>query len=572
MRHFSFLALFFIPLSIFGAIPDGYYSDASDKTGYELKTALYSIISSHTTKSYSSIWTFIISNDLDTYYENDGTILDIYSENPDGDDPYNFTKSTDQCGSQNGDEGYCYNREHSFPKSWFGASSPMVTDVHHIYPTDYKVNSVRGNYPFGVVGTATYTSDNGSKLGTADESTGYSGTVFEPIDEFKGDLARSYFYMATCYENVVSNWESNTTESDAVLDGSSDKVFEDWILNILLDWNEADPVSQKEIDRNDAIYSFQGNRNPYVDHPEYIDSIWGSSSSDTTSTSDTTKTNTDTDNEEPCREISFPTSDNKPMWSEQITYSDGSTETVIYGMIGTSEIDGDEYSDLYQLESGVLTLSGSEYVASLRLDSCGKVYYDDGTYNIVLYDFSQEIGDTLDMSIVGYINLYYDSITTITIGGASYLKFVFPEDRNVAFWIEGVGSSAGILAPILVRPSDTTETHKLLCYYEGGELIYSNCDGNCFPVSTTSSVVQAADNNLSVFPNPASEDITLDLKEVSQYNISVFDINGRLLLKHEFYGSVANMSLKSLKDGFYLLKVSDGDALCFQEKLIVRRN
>ncbi len=250
-------------------IPDGYYDDAAGLTGYSLKTALCSVIANgHSAQSYSSLWSFMATNDLDAYYENDGSILDIYSENPSGDDPYNFAGSSEQCGTYSA-EGDCYNREHSFPKSWFGSASPMYTDIHHLYPTDGKVNGVRANYPFGEVGAATYTSSNGSMLGTAADNLGYSGTVFEPIDEFKGDLARSYFYMATRYEDVISSWSSD------VLDGSSDQVYKTWYLDLMLAWHEADPVSQKEIDRNEAAYAFQGNRNPFVDHPEYVSCIWG---------------------------------------------------------------------------------------------------------------------------------------------------------------------------------------------------------------------------------------------------------------------------------------------------------
>lgn len=252
-----------------------YYASAEGLTGYALKTELYNIIDNHSTQSYSALWTFYVSYGLDSYYENDGSIIDIYSENPSGSDPYNFTPSSDQCGNYSG-ESDCYNREHSFPRSWFGgAVSPMNTDVHHIYPTDGYVNSRRSSYPYGEVGSATFTSDNGSQLGSATSGLGYSGTVFEPIDEFKGDIARAYFYMATRYENVISGWESNSTYGDAVLDGSSDQVFEGWFLSMLLSWHTQDPVSQKEIDRNDAAESFQGNRNPFVDHPELVSEIWG---------------------------------------------------------------------------------------------------------------------------------------------------------------------------------------------------------------------------------------------------------------------------------------------------------
>ncbi|MCK5782709.1 MAG: endonuclease, partial [Flavobacteriales bacterium] len=138
-----------------------------------------------------------------------------------------------------------------------------------------KVNGRRGNYPYGETSSATWTSTNGSKVGSCSFNE-YTGVIFEPIDEYKGDLARSYFYMATRYENLIASWESNSTTADDVLDGTSDHVFETWHLNLLLKWHKEDPVSTKEINRNDSIYYlYQHNRNPFIDHPEYAKSIWG---------------------------------------------------------------------------------------------------------------------------------------------------------------------------------------------------------------------------------------------------------------------------------------------------------
>jgi chitodextrinase len=149
----------------------------------------------------------------------------------------------------------------------------MRNDAHFVVATDGKVNGMRSNYPHGMVGTPTYTSQNGSKLGPAlnsGYSAGYSGTVFEPIDEFKGDIARMYFYFATRYENVINTWGV----AYDMFDGSTDKVFTEPFLTILMTWNTQDPVSQHEIDRNNAIYARQGNRNPFIDHPEYVAQIW----------------------------------------------------------------------------------------------------------------------------------------------------------------------------------------------------------------------------------------------------------------------------------------------------------
>jgi len=250
-----------------------YYDSITTQSGFTLKTALYNLINNHVAQGYSAIWGFYAANSLDIYYENDGSILDIYSERPNASDSYSYTKIVDQCGTFRV-EGECYNREHSFPRSWFGgAIEPMNSDIHHIFATDGSVNGTRSSFPYGAVGSASVTSSNGSKLGSS-ITFGYSGTVFEPIDEFKGDVARAYFYLATRYQNVIGSWQGNTASANAVLNGSSAQVFETWQLNLLKSWHAIDPVSQMEIDRNNASHLYQGNRNPFVDHPEYVDAIW----------------------------------------------------------------------------------------------------------------------------------------------------------------------------------------------------------------------------------------------------------------------------------------------------------
>ena len=131
-----------------------YYDGTAGLTGYALKTKLSQIISNgHIDKGYNGLWTAYATTDRDLYFEKDNTVLDMYSENPAGADPYNFIYSTDQCGNY-GSEGDCYNREHVVPQSIFSEASPMVSDMHHIRPTDGKVNGMRSNYPFGKVGNA----------------------------------------------------------------------------------------------------------------------------------------------------------------------------------------------------------------------------------------------------------------------------------------------------------------------------------------------------------------------------------------------------------------------------------
>ncbi|WP_452220478.1 endonuclease [Lacinutrix salivirga] len=282
MKHIYLLFLLITTIS-FAQIPANYYDSANGLSGYALKTQLRNITANgHTARTYDQLYDGAgISNSqgyVDTHsdvnvssgniYENDGTVLDFYSENPTGTDPYNFTHNVDQGGNQNA-EGDCYNREHIVPQSSFGSAFPMQSDIHHVIPTDCRVNNYRGSFPFGNVGSVNLTSLNGSKRGSSGV-TGYSGTMFEPIDEFKGDIARALLYFATRYENTVNGYTSFD-----MFNGTNDQVFFPWAIDLLLDWhNNVDPVDQRERDRNNAAYNFQGNANPFVDHPEYANMIW----------------------------------------------------------------------------------------------------------------------------------------------------------------------------------------------------------------------------------------------------------------------------------------------------------
>ena len=245
-------------LPLFGTVlaqpPAGYYNNASGLTGTALQAALHNIIDDHNVISYSGLWTAFETTDD----KPDGQVWDMYSNCS-----WNF--GADQCGNYNS-ECDCYNREHSWPKSWFNDQPPMNSDLFHLYPTDGWVNNKRSNYPFGTVSSPTYTSGNGSKLGNC-SYPGYSGVVFEPINEYKGDFARTYFYMSVRYYNEDSNWPGSDMTIGAQL--------RPWALAMMLEWHQNDPVSDKETERNNAVYEYQQNRNPFIDHPEYALQIWG---------------------------------------------------------------------------------------------------------------------------------------------------------------------------------------------------------------------------------------------------------------------------------------------------------
>lgn len=248
-------------------IPTGYYDGTDGLSKVALKTQLYNIIKGHTALTYTELWTAFRTTDVRA----DGKVWDIYSNTT------NFIFGTNQdSGSGGTSEGQFYNREHSFPKSWFGDATPMYTDLFHLYPSDKWVNNKRGNMPFGNVSVVSDSSANRYCVWGTSAESGSTLNVFEPADELKGDMARTYFYMVTRYENLVTGWKSNANTE--MLAGNAYPALSSWAIKVLLEWSRLDPVSVKEKNRNDAIYTnFQHNRNPFIDFPSLAEYIWGDS-------------------------------------------------------------------------------------------------------------------------------------------------------------------------------------------------------------------------------------------------------------------------------------------------------
>lgn len=253
---FIFLSFSVFSFSLLAQIPANYYNAAVGKTDAALKSQLFSIISSGSANvGYDGLYSVYPTSDNTP----DGKVWDMYST-------CTWIHGQKKCGN------YsvvcdCYNREHSIPQSWFNSNSPMVSDAHHVYPTDGKVNGQRSNYPHGECASGTTLSGGKGKLGSS-TFAGYSGTVFEPVDEYKGDFARTYFYFTTRYMNT------SVTNGGGVF-GSTFGDIKGWCVELYLKWSRQDPVSQKEITRNNAIYAFQHNRNPFIDYPMLAEHIWG---------------------------------------------------------------------------------------------------------------------------------------------------------------------------------------------------------------------------------------------------------------------------------------------------------
>lgn len=242
--------------SISAEIPAGYYSSLTGKRDGELKTALHNLIYNHTqVSSYNALPDYFRRTDVyPPESENYGQWWDMYSDIP------LYTNSFRGL-----------NREHSFPKSWWGGSqdTPAYTDLNHLYPSEAAANMAKSNYPLGeVVGKPDF--ENGiTTVGyPASGQGGGARMVFEPADEYKGDFARTYFYMVTCYQNLT--WRYTWMVSNNLY-----PTLNSWAANLLLKWSREDKVSQKELDRNEEVYKIQANRNPFIDYPELAEYLWG---------------------------------------------------------------------------------------------------------------------------------------------------------------------------------------------------------------------------------------------------------------------------------------------------------
>ena len=260
--------------SLLADMPRDYYPNSLEgKNGAELKTELHNLLKNHTRLPYGSrdynqiacTWTVFKKSDV----RPNGKVWDMYSNNS-----YNFSNG---AGATKG-----MNIEHSVPKSWWGdaydeTATPLTRfkydgsyDLHHLTPSDAAANTAKSNYPLGEVDSPLF--DNGvTKVGTG-QANGRATNLFEPADEYKGDFARMYLYFVTCYQDY--SWKSSALSMFAQ---NSYPTLNAYGQSLLLKWHRQDPVSQKEIDRDNAVYSFQGNRNPFIDYPNMVEYIWGDS-------------------------------------------------------------------------------------------------------------------------------------------------------------------------------------------------------------------------------------------------------------------------------------------------------
>lgn len=304
MKKLLAAIVIFISCQITNADPGTYYNGVdTTKTCADLKRELFKKISNDFHLFYGQIDSFYSRTDLkpaeapftgfviiDRYCSEIPTALDSCMFRYNDRDPnvrsFCFTGGTASAYCK------CYAKEHSFPSSWFNDSTLTRTDMHHIFPADSKANNDKSNFPLGYVRpTAITTTYNGTKVGRSDAARnfGYIGAkdtliagnnstfnkVFEPIDEFKGDFARAYLYIATRYDDRINNWKNLDSIGKHAISSTSYTGLEPWILQLCVKWHKLDPPSALERKRNDSVYAIQGNRNPYIDFPSLVEKAFG---------------------------------------------------------------------------------------------------------------------------------------------------------------------------------------------------------------------------------------------------------------------------------------------------------
>lgn len=251
------LCVFFATQAVlFAQIPAGYYYAAHSKKKAALKTALHELAYPRKVLKYGSGEGATWEGFFHTDQHADGSVIDMYST------------VVRYFNGYSGVSGM--HIEHSLPKSWWGGTNNYAyRDLFHLYPSDGVTNSTKNNYPLGKVSSSPILDNGVSKIGTNIYGAYYTGYCFEPADEYKGDFARSYFYISTIYEDFSDLWDS------PMMDKNTYPVWKAWAIDLLMEWNEQDPVSAKELSRQEEVCRIQGNRNPFIDYPDLADYIWG---------------------------------------------------------------------------------------------------------------------------------------------------------------------------------------------------------------------------------------------------------------------------------------------------------
>ncbi|MDO3423599.1 endonuclease [Chryseobacterium sp. APV1] len=594
--------------------PAGYYDGTTGLTGYALKSKLHDIISAKNINwHYGDLTNYYNQTDLDKYYDygpsNTTILLDMYSEIPTGPDAYEYT-TANIIGSASA-EGQGWNREHMMPQSTFYSNYPMYSDLFYVVPTDARINQLRSNYPYGIVGsTIYYTFTNSSRIGNcAIPGITYTGRVYEPINEFKGDVARSLLYFAVRYEGKLGTFNFNNNANPASdtnpLDGTEERAFDPAYIAMLLQWHQQDPVSQREIDRNNAVYGIQKNRNPFIDNPSWVNTIWGQ-------TPDAVVPQTPTNLTVAQNSAYFATLSWTPSTSiDVIGYKIYQNGTLV-GATKNSTFTADHltpstaytftvkaYDNGYLLSpdsntASVTTLASDVYAKDLMVTK-----YLEGTSNNKGIEITNKTGHPVNLSdyrlsiqFSSGTNYYFvdpyelegtvqnnetfvvlnpdanfscytinqakfvTAAPQMTYSGSQYLELRYKSSTVDAIGVSGTNNSSVLGNVSLYRKSNISQPTTTFTISEWDSYASNYCQS--LGTLATAEAILAQNNEFKIYPNPVNDHVFVSGKTENIKSAQILDLSGKVIYTEQNpFKNKKGISVQNLSTGTYLLKIDD---------------
>ncbi|UOE39460.1 endonuclease [Chryseobacterium oryzae] len=612
----TLVSIFFLSVMVSAQAPSGYYNGTSGLTGYALKSKLHEIISNKFVNwHYGDLPNFYNQTDLDKYYDhgpsNTTILLDIYSEIPNGPDLYEYTSAN--VASSASAEGAGYNREHMMPQSTFNGNYPMYSDIFYIIPADAYINQRRSNYPYGIANSTIYnTFSNGSKIGNSGiPNYPYASRVYEPIDEFKGDVARSLLYFVVRYEGKLNSFNYDYSSSSTItpandqcpLDGTEERAFDNAYIAMLLQWHQQDPVSQREIDRNNAVYNLQKNRNPFIDNPSWVNDIWGQTPDNIAPQSP--QNLTVTQNSAYFNTLSWSPSSSSDVIGYKIYQNGvliGSTRETTFSADHLNPSTSYTYT-VKAYDNGYLLSADSNSISATTLgnDSYAKdliiTKYLEGTSNNKAIEITNKTGHSVNLnnyrlfiqfpsSSSYYFPSPYElegiiennesfvvinpsanfscytvdqaklatSAPQMTYSGSQYLELRYKSSPIDVMGVSGVNNSSVLANVSLYRKSTVNQPANLFSITEWNSYPSNYCQ-NLGNLATEESV-KNKENNIRIYPNPAEEFIFVEGATEKISTAKIFDMSGRLMIsENNPFRNKKSITVKNLSSGNYLLNL-----------------
>lgn len=594
--------------------PAGYYDGTTGLTGYALKSKLHDIISAKNINwNYGDLTNYYNQTDLDRYYDygpsNTTILLDIYSEIPTGPDAYEYT-TANIIGSASA-EGQGWNREHMMPQSTFYSNYPMYSDLFYVVPTDARINQLRSNYPYGIVGsTIYYTFTNTSRIGNcAIPGITYTGRVYEPINEFKGDVARCLLYFAVRYEGKLGTFNFNNNANPASdtnpLDGTEERAYDPAYIAMLLQWHQQDPVSQREIDRNNAVYAIQKNRNPFIDNPSWVNTIWGQ-------TPDAVAPQTPTNVSVTQNSAYFTTLSWTPSTSmDVIGYKIYQNGTLVGTTKGTTfSVDHltpstaytftvKAYDNGYLLSPDSNTVSVTTLASDIYAKDLMVTKYLEGTSNNKGIEITNKTGHPVNLSdyrlsiqFSSGTNYYFadpyelegivqnnetfvvlhpdanfscytinqakfvTAAPQMTYSGSQYLELRYKSSTVDAIGVSGTNNFSVLGNISLYRKSNINQPTTSFNISEWDSYASNYCQN--LGTLATAEAILARNNEFKIYPNPVNDNVFVDGKTENVKSAQILDLSGKIIYSEQNpFKNKKGISVQSLSTGSYLLKIDD---------------